>query len=278
MARLPPTERPHPDGAALSGRSLARSLSILHRGDAEAVRAVGRALRALARLAGLGGDRLAAGGRLVYAGAGTSGRLGALDAAECPPTFGVPPSRVVALVAGGRRALARAAEGAEDDRGAGRRAVRGARIGPEDLVIGISASGTTPFTLAALAEARTRGAATALISCAPAPRSAARYRVRLDTGPERIAGSTRMKAGSATKMALTLLSTGAMLRWGRVERGRMIDLRPGSEKLRRRAVRTVAELGGATPGRSRAALARSGWSLRAALAALRAQRRPVRRR
>jgi N-acetylmuramic acid 6-phosphate etherase len=146
-------------------------------------------------------------------------------------------------------------------------------VGPEDLVVGISASGSTPFTLAALAEARARGAATALISCAPARPAAARHRVLLGTGPERVAGSTRMKAGSATKMALTLLSTGAMLRWGRVERGRMIDLRAGSQKLRRRAVRTVAELAGTGSARSRAALERSGWSVRAALASLRPPRR-----
>ncbi len=271
MARLPPTELPHPDGARLSGRSLARSLSLLHRGDAEAVRAVGRALPALARLAALAGERLAAGGRLVYTGAGTSGRLAALDAAECPPTFGVRPSQVVALIAGGRRALSRAVEGAEDDRQAGRRAVRGARVGPRDLVVGVSASGRTPFTLAALAEARARGAATALLSSAPAPAGAARHRVLLATGPERVAGSTRMKAGSAAKMALTLFSTGAMLRLGRLERGRMVDLRPASEKLRRRAVRTVAELSGSSPARSRSALSRSGWSVRAALASLEAR-------
>jgi N-acetylmuramic acid 6-phosphate etherase len=278
MASLPPTERLHPDGARLSGRSLARALSTLHRGDAEAVRAVGRALPALARLAGLAAARLAAGGRLVYAGAGTSGRLAALDAAECPPTFGVLPWQVMALVAGGRRALSRAVEGAEDDRGAGRRAVRGARVGPRDLVVGLSASGRTPFTLAALAEARAHGAATALLSSAPAPAGAARHRILLDTGPERIAGSTRMKAGTAAKMALTLLSTGAMLRLGRVEQGRMVGLSAASQKLRRRAVRIVAEISGASSPRSRAALVRTGWSVRAALADLRQARRQGRRR
>ncbi|HSB20543.1 MAG TPA: N-acetylmuramic acid 6-phosphate etherase [Anaeromyxobacteraceae bacterium] len=276
MVPLPPTERHHPDGARLSGLALEHALSTLHRGDAEAVRAVGRALPALARLAALAAGSLAAGGRLVYAGAGTSGRLAAMDAAECPPTFGLLPSQVVALVAGGRRALSRSVEGAEDDREAGRRAVRRARVGPRDLVVGISASGRTPFTLAALAEARARGAATALLSSAPPPAAAARHRIVLDTGPERIAGSTRMKAGTAARMALTLLSTGAMLRLGRIERGRMVDLSAASQKLRRRAVRIVAEVSGASPPRSRAALLRSGWSVRAALADLR-QRRPGRR-
>jgi len=268
MARVPPTERSHPDGVRLSGRRLDRALALLHRGDAEAARAVGRALPALARLAAMAGDRLAAGGRLLYAGAGTSGRLAAADAAECPPTFGTPPGRVVALVAGGARALSRAVEGAEDDREAGRRAVRGVGAGPRDLLVGISASGTTPFVRGALAEARRAGAATALLSCNPAPAAAADLRVRLDTGPERIAGSTRMKAGSATRMALTLLSTGAMLRLGRVEAGRMVELRATSAKLRGRALRTVAELAGVGPARARAALARTGWRIRPALALL----------
>jgi len=268
MPRLPPTERLHPDGPRLSGSRLPSALALLHRGDAEAVRAVGKALPRLAKLAALAGDRLATGGRLIYAGAGTSGRLGAIDAAECPPTFGLPRSRVVALVAGGRAALTRAVEGAEDDAPAGRAAVARARVGRRDLLVGISASGTTPFVRAALAAARRRGAATALLTCNAVRPRAAGLVVRLDTGPERVAGSTRMKAGSATKMALTLLSTGAMLRLGRVEGGRMLDLRPGSDKLRRRAVRTVAELSGATPARARAALAAAGWRVRGALAAL----------
>jgi N-acetylmuramic acid 6-phosphate etherase len=265
MAGLPPTERLHPRSRLLDALPLRSALRLLHEGDLAAARAVGRALPALARLAEQAARALSDGGRLVYAGAGTSGRLAAADAAECPPTFGVARSRVVALVAGGSVALHRAVEGAEDDAAAGRAAVRTARVGPRDLVIGVSASGTTPYVLAALAEAQRRGAAVALITSNPAARPRGVSRAVLPTGPELVAGSTRMKAGAATKMALALVSTGAMLRLGRVRAGRMIDVAPGSSKLRRRAVRMVTELGGVGPRRARAALERSAWSVRAAL-------------
>jgi N-acetylmuramic acid 6-phosphate etherase len=264
--RLPPTERLHPTAQGLERLPTARLVAALHRGDAEASRAVGRALPALARLADAAARALGSGGRLVYLGAGTSGRLAALDAAECPPTFGVPPSRVVALVAGGARALRRSVEGAEDDAPAGAAAVLRARVGPGDLAVGVTASGTTRFVLSGLAEARRRGAATALLTCNPAARAAAgTLRAVLATGPERVAGSTRMKAGSATKMALTLVSTAAMIRLGKVREGRMIDVAASNEKLRGRAVRIVAELAGLAAPAAREALAASGWSVRAAL-------------
>jgi len=268
MRRVPPTERVHPAGLDLHALPARRLLARLHAGDGEAVRAVGRALPALARLVEAAATALSSGGRLVYAGAGTSGRLGALDAAECPPTFGVAPSRVVALVAGGSRALRRAVEGAEDDAGAGAAAVRRIRTGEKDLVVGISASGTTPFVLGALREARRRRASTALLTSSPDARPPVRHLILLDTGPERVAGSTRMKAGTAAKMALSLLSTATFVRLGAVHRGRMVALRPTSEKLRRRAVRTVTELSGASPARARAALLRSGWSVAGALSAI----------
>ena len=266
-ARLPVTEAPHPAGADLDRLPTLPLVKRLHAGDREAVAAVGRALPSIARLADLAAARLGGGGRLVYAGAGTSGRLGALDAAECPPTFGVAPARVLALVAGGPAALRRAVEGAEDDRTAAVRAVASARVGPADLVVGVSASGTTPFALAALAAARRRGAATALVTSNPAARPRVDVRVLLDTGPERIAGSTRMKAGTAAKMALGLLSSAAFVRLGTVRAGRMVALRPASEKLRRRAIRTVAELGGVGAAAARRLLSASGWDVRRALAA-----------
>ena len=274
MAGLPPTERLHPRSKGLEALPTRRALAVLHQGDLAAARAVGRALPALARVADAAAAALAGGGRLVYAGAGTSGRLGALDAAECPPTFGVSPSRVIALVAGGARALARAVEGAEDDREAARAAVRRARLGPRDLAVGISASGMTPFVLAALAEARRLGATAALLTSNRSARAHGASKVVLDTGPELVAGSTRMKAGSAAKMALSLLSTAAMIQVGRVREGRMIDLAPGSAKLRRRAVRMVMELAGAREAAAAAALAASGWRVRPALEAL--ARAPVR--
>lgn len=264
MPRLPPTERLHERSRGLEALPLPRALALLHEGDVEATRAVGLALPSLARLASLAARGLASGGRLLYVGAGTSGRLGALDAAECPPTFGVPASRVVALVAGGARALRRAVEGAEDDREAARRDVRRAAVGPRDLVVGISASGTTPYVLAGLDEARSRGAATALLTSNPSARPAGAARVLLATGPELVAGSTRMKAGSATKMALSLLSTATMLSLGRVVDGRMVDLAPTSAKLRSRATRIVMELSRVTADQAEAALAASGWRVRAA--------------
>jgi N-acetylmuramic acid 6-phosphate etherase len=230
------------------------------------VRAVSGALDDLSRLADLTAAQLARGGRLLYAGAGTSGRLGALDAAECPPTFGVPPSRVRALVAGGARALRAAIEGAEDDGAAGAAAARRAAVGPRDVLVAITASGTTPFALGALREARRRGARTALVTANPAASARADVRVLLATGAELVAGSTRMKAGTATKMALGLLSTAVFVRLGAVRAGRMIALRPGSEKLRARAVRNVAELGGVGAATARRLLETTGWDVREALA------------
>jgi N-acetylmuramic acid 6-phosphate etherase len=268
-ARIPVTESLHPAGADLDRLPTARLVARLHAGDREAVRAVGRAVPELARLADLAAARLAAGGRLLYAGAGTSGRLAALDAAECPPTFGVSPARVVALVAGGARALRRSVEGAEDDRRAGARATARARVGPADLVVGVSASGTTPYVLAALAAARRRGAATALVTSNPAARPPVDARVVLATGPERIAGSTRMKAGTAAKMALGLLSSATFVRLGAVQGGRMVALRPWSEKLRRRAVRNVADLGGVSAAAARRLLSETSWDVRRAVAAAR---------
>ncbi len=265
-ATIPVTEKLHRDGPGLERLATPALLARLHAGDAEAVRAVGKALPALSKLVERTAAALAAGGRLVYAGAGTSGRLAAADAAECPPTFGVAPSRVLALVAGGAAALRRAVEGAEDDRDAARAAVRRARVGPGDVLVGVSASGRTPFVLAAVAEARARGAFTALLTSDPAATGRARLRVVLDTGPERVAGSTRMKAGAAARMALSLLSTAAFVRLGAVRGGRMAALQGVSAKLRARAVRNVSALLGVGSPRARALLLRAGWSVAGALA------------
>jgi len=232
----------------------------LHAEDLRAVRAAGRALGRIARAAELAARALASGGRLIWVGAGTSGRLGALDAAECPPTFGTRPWQVVAVVAGGTRALRASVEGAEDDPEDGAARVRRLRVDRRDLVCGISASGRTPFVLGALAEARRRGARTALICCSDRPpRSpSVELAIAIPTGPELIAGSTRLKAGTATKLALNAISTAAMVRLGKVFRGRMTSLQPTNEKLRRRALRTVAALTGATLARSRRLLAGAG--------------------
>ena len=265
MRRVPTTERLHPRGADLDALSPRLLLARLHRGDVEAARAVGRSLPSLARLLEAATGTLCAGGRLVYAGAGTSGRLGALDAAECPPTFGVPRSRILALVAGGPAALSRAVEGAEDDGDAGAAAVTRARLGPRDLLVAVSASGRSAWVLAALREARRRGARTALVTSSPEARPPVDHRVLLDTGPELVAGSTRMKAGIAAHMALTLVSTASFVRLGAVDRGLMVALRPSSRKLRDRALRNVCALAGVGPARARAALSKCGWSVARAL-------------
>jgi N-acetylmuramic acid 6-phosphate etherase len=212
-------------------------IRLMHREDARAVRAVGRRLKEIAGLAERAARCLRRGGRIFLVGAGTSGRLAAAEAAECPPTFGLSSSRIQAVVAGGRSALSRSVEGAEDDAPAGARELRRRRVSRRDLVIGISASGTTPFVRGALREARRRGAGTALVSSRAAPGATA-----FETGPEVIAGSTRLKAGTAAKLALNMITTAAMVRLGRVYGGLMVDVQPTNRKLRRRAERIVRAL------------------------------------
>jgi len=229
--------------------------------DLRAAAAVRAVRRSLARAVEVAATTLARGGRLIYVGAGTSGRLGVLDAAECPPTFGVPPSRVVGVIAGGRRALTRAVEGAEDDGVAAEGALRRLGVGPDDVVCAVCASGVTRFTLGALRFARRRGARTLLVTCAPSPRLSrlAEVVVAPRVGPEVVAGSTRMKAGLATKMVLHTLSTAAMVRLGKVYGNLMVDVRPTSAKLRARAIRIVATLTRLGPQSARALLDHAGW-------------------
>jgi N-acetylmuramic acid 6-phosphate etherase len=244
-----PTEGVHPDADRLDRASTRQLVRALNREDARAVRAVGEAGHDIAALADALVAAIEAGRRLYYVGAGTSGRLGALDAAEWPPTFGTPRSLAVAVIAGGPRALTRAIEEIEARPGAGASAMKPVR--PGDLVIGISASGTTPFVLGALSEARRRGAVTALVTCNPGVRVRVDHRVTADTGAELVAGSTRLKAGTATKLILNAVSTAAMIRLGRIKRGRMAYLAPLNPKLRARAKRIARELGSRREGTRR---------------------------
>ncbi len=189
---------------------------------------------------------LSSGGRLVYAGAGTSGRLAVLDAAECPPTFGVSSQEILAMIAGGDPALRESVEGAEDDTEQAVRDLTGldpplSRI---DVVVGVAASGTTPYVGAVLGEARKRDATTVLVCCNPSCRGVADIVIAVDTGPEVVAGSTRLKAGTATKLVLNTITTAAMALTGRVYNGEMVCMRPINAKLRRRAVRMVCSLTG----------------------------------
>jgi N-acetylmuramic acid 6-phosphate etherase len=237
----------------------------MNRADADAVKAVGRAAPAIGRAVAAIVERLGSGGRLIFAGAGTSGRLGVVEAAECPPTFNTPPGQVQAVMAGGRRAVFRSVEGAEDDARAGARAIR-RRARRGDAVVGIAASGVTPFVRAALAEARRRGAFTVLVTCNPgAPRGAARIVIALRVGPEVLAGSTRLKAGTATKLTLNTLTTAVFTRLGKVHGNRMVDLQPRSAKLRARAERLIVELGEVSAQRARRLLDQARGSAKIAI-------------
>jgi N-acetylmuramic acid 6-phosphate etherase len=204
------------------------------------------------------------GGRLFYVGAGTSGRLGVLDASECPPTFSTDPETVQAIIAGGATALYTAVEGAEDDPVAGAEAVRVRGVGRRDIVIGIAASGSTPFVLGALDEAKQNGARTFLLCFSP-PRSKVHTPLFFRTGPEAITGSTRLKAGTGTKLVLNMLTTISMIRLGKVVSNLMVDMKPTNEKLRARACRIVATLKGCREEEARRRLHRSHWNVKKAL-------------
>ena len=210
------------------------------------------------------------GGRLIYCGAGTSGRLGVLDASECPPTFRTPTSLVQGIIAGGRSALWSAVEGAEDDEAAGVRSIVSRSVTAQDVVIGISASGHAPFIWGCLAEARRRGAKTVLVACNPAYRDHPLLDCAIlpDTGPEVLTGSTRLKAGTATKLVLNLITTLALARSGKVVSNLMVDLNPSNTKLRDRATRIVQELAQVDATAARQALESHGWIIRQALAAI----------
>jgi N-acetylmuramic acid 6-phosphate etherase len=265
---FPATERVHPDSGDIDLCSTRELVRRLHREDRFAVRAVGRILPAIAQAAEAAALCLKSGGRIIYVGAGSSGRLGVLDAAECPPTFGASRREVKAILAGGTQAIFRATEGAEDDAPQGRKAIRDLRVDARDFVCGISASSSTRFVLAALREARRRKATTVLVCCnlTAQARTAADLILLAETGPELIAGSTRLKAGTATKLILNAVSTAAFVSLGRVYRGRMVNLRPSSQKLRARAQKTVAELANVSPARAKALLRHAGGEVRLAIA------------
>jgi N-acetylmuramic acid 6-phosphate etherase len=251
----------------LSTRELVRAI---HREDATVPRAVERELPAIARAVEAIVRSLRGGGRLIYVGAGTSGRLATLDAAECPPTFGVSPRLVQAVVAGGRRALTRAVEGAEDDAAQGARDLASRRVGRRDAVVGLTASGNTPYVLGALRLAKRRGAVTIGVTSrrgADISRVAAII-IAPHTGPELIHGSTRLKAGSAQKSVLNMLSTAALVRLGRVYRNWMVDVALANRKLRGRGMRILREATGADEASAARALAQAGGKMRVALVML----------
>jgi N-acetylmuramic acid 6-phosphate etherase len=261
------TERANPASRALDRLSPRQIAVLMNREDRRAAAAVAQVAPAIARAVERIVSSFHAGGRLFFVGAGTSGRLGVLEAAECPPTFGTAPRLVQAIIAGGRRAVFRSREGAEDDGAAAAREVR-RRVRAGDVVVGVSASGVTPFVRGALMAARRGGAATVLVAC-NRPRGArppAEVVIAPAPGPEVLAGSTRLKAGTATKLVLNTLTTASMVRLGKVYGNRMVDLQPRSRKLRARALRLIEELTDTPPARARRALASARGRVRLAIA------------
>ena len=266
------TEQRNPRSRGLDRKSTLEILRALNREDARVALAVRRELPKIARAVDAIVKALGAGGRLFYIGAGTSGRLAVLDAAECPPTFGTPPKMVQAIIAGGAKALRHASEGAEDSAAGGARDLRRAGLTSKDVVVGLAASGTTPYVFGALAFAKRRGAVTVGVTANPrSPLArAARIAVAPDTGPEAISGSTRLKAGTAQKLVLNLLSTAAMVRLGRVYENWMVHVALTNQKLRRRGVRMLQEAAGVSASTAEHAVRQAGNDLAAALVMLKA--------
>jgi N-acetylmuramic acid 6-phosphate etherase len=254
-ARL--TERRNPRTATIDTASALEIVDLIGAEDATVPVAVARAREDIARAVDLIEQAFRAGGRLVYVGAGTSGRLGVLDAAECPPTFGTPPEMVVGVIAGGYPALVKSVEGAEDDVNAAIGEMDSRRVGPDDMVVGIAASGTTPFVRAALSRAQTLGARTAIVTCSEPPkllRETCDVTILVMVGPEVVTGSTRMKAGTATKLVLNTLTTAAMIRLGKTYGNLMVDLRAWNDKLIDRSERIVMETTGLPRPEARAVI------------------------
>ena len=262
------TERRNPRSATIDIASALEIVDLIGAEDAGVPAAVSKARTEIARAIDLIEAAFRSGGRLIYVGAGTSGRLGVLDAAECPPTFGTPPEMVVGLIAGGPAALVRSIEGAEDDTAAAERELNTLGVAQKDVVVGIAASGTTPYVGTALRRARELGARTVFLSCSEPP---AHVRERCDicitvlVGPEIVTGSTRMKAGTATKLVLNTLTTGAMIRIGKTYGNLMVDLRAWNDKLIDRSQRIVMEAAGVDRSAARTAIEAAEGSVKTAI-------------
>jgi len=265
-----PTEARNPRTTALDAMPVPDLLAVMNAEDAQVPHAVRTALPAITRAVDVVAGALRAGGRLIYLGAGTSGRLGLLDAAECPPTFGTDPAQVTGVIAGGADAVLAAVEGAEDD---GRRAAADLdAVGLEarDVVVGLSASGSTPYVVHGLEHARALGAATISVACNPGALVGrhADIPIEVDTGPEVLTGSTRLKAGTAQKLVCNMISTAAMVRLGKAYENLMVDVRPTNAKLDHRARRIVAEATGEDAATAASALDAASGSAKVAIVML----------
>ena len=264
-ARRSPTEERHPGSMNLDKLPAGKAVTLMLREDARIAKRLFLERHRIARVVEAVARAFRRGGRLFYVGAGTSGRLGVLDASECPPTFRTSPDLVQGIIAGGQQALWQSVEGAEDDAEAGSRAIESRGITRRDVVIGIAASGTTPFVWGALRAAKRRGATTVLVCFNPFLKIPRALRPAIviapNLGPELLTGSTRLKAGTATKQLLNMFTTLAMVRIGKVRSNLMIDLNPTNAKLRDRAVRIVQELTGADYLAAQGALERNDWNV-----------------
>jgi N-acetylmuramic acid 6-phosphate etherase len=262
------TEKRNPRSRGLDRLSTLGIVDVINAEDRRVAPAVARQNRRIAAAVDMIVESLRSGGRLLYVGAGTSGRLGVLDAAECPPTFGTPPAMVQGIIAGGRRALVRSAEGAEDRASDGAAAMDSRSVGARDTVVGIAACGLTPYVRGAVARARRLGARTVFLTCSPEAAGLLRADVvvKVVVGPEVVTGSTRMKAGTATKLVLNTLTTAAMVRLGKVHGNLMVDLRATNAKLRDRAERIVMMLTGLGRAAGRRLLSSAGGAAKTAVA------------
>lgn len=261
------TEQSYPGSENIVDLPTSDMLKTINSADAGIAAAVALEIPRIAAAVDAIAAKLRQGGHLVYIGAGTSGRLGVLDASECPPTFQVPPDLVRGIIAGGERALSRATEASEDDPEAGVQDLLASGFGPGDALVGIAASGRTPYVLGAIAAARKMGALTAGISCTPDSElsRAVEFPIEPKPGPEILTGSTRMRAGTATKMILNMISTGVMIRLGYVYGNLMVNVQPTNKKLEDRARRIIEQAAGVTEDRAAELLEASGRSVRTAI-------------
>lgn len=260
------TERRNPRSAGLDALSVEECARLINREDATVPASVERALPSIVAFVGALVPRVRSGGRLIYLGAGTSGRLGVLDASECPPTFCAPPDLVVGIIAGGDGALRRSSEGLEDDPNGAHTPLAAIDLNDRDTVLGIAAGGTTPFVLGGVAFARSRGAMTGFLACTALESAPiVDHLITIDTGPEVVTGSTRMKAGTATKLALNTITTTLFVQLGKVHDNLMVDVRATNAKLRDRAARIVSELTGLPRERAFSLLDEAGGSAKTAI-------------
>lgn len=261
------SETRNPATMELDSQPTLAMMTLFNQEDRKVPEAISLVLPEIARAVDMAAARMKAGGRLIYLGAGTSGRLGVLDASECPPTFGVPHGLVIGLIAGGPGALLKAVEGAEDNPSLGEADLVALSLTPQDTVVGLAASGRTPYVIGALKYARSQGCATVAISCNPASPIAALAEVAISpvVGPEALTGSTRLKSGTAQKLVLNMLSTGVMVKLGKVYQNLMVDVKATNEKLVDRACRIVMEATGAARDEAQRALQQTDYAAKPAI-------------